>query len=125
LDLSQGTAQPTAVEFSNTVLIYNVEIYHFLKLRRTLESLGHVFHTRSDTEVLLRRWLQWRENVTCYLNGMLAFVIWGPHSKTLFANRDRFGIKPLYSALKNDRLLLASEPKALTALEPSLAQVNE
>jgi asparagine synthase (glutamine-hydrolysing) len=124
-DLSQVAAQPMVDEFSNTVLIYNGEIYNFLELRRTLETLGHVFLTRSDTEVLLRGWLQWRENVTHYLNGMWAFVIWEPHSKTLFASRDRFGVKPLYFALKNDRLLLASEPKALIALEPGLAQVNE
>jgi asparagine synthase (glutamine-hydrolysing) len=125
IDLSASAAQPMHDRSTDVVISYNGEIYNYVEVRETLKAHGHVFRTGSDTEVLLKAWAQWREAMTDHLNGMWAFVLWDTKARCLFASRDRFGVKPLYYAQMPDRLLLASEPKALLALEPSLARVNE
>jgi asparagine synthase (glutamine-hydrolysing) len=125
IDLSAAANQPMQDEPSGAVISYNGEIYNYLELRETLVALGHVFRTQSDTEVLLKAWVQWRENMCAHLNGMWAFVIWDAQSRIIFVSRDRFGVKPLYYAHVADRLLIASESKALLVLEPSLARLNK
>jgi len=77
------------------VLTFSGEIYNFRELRRELEGHGHAFRTRSDTEVLLRSWLQWGEDCLPRLNGMFAFAVWDSGREELFLARDRMGIKPL------------------------------
>jgi asparagine synthase (glutamine-hydrolysing) len=124
IDLSTQAAQPMHDANTGAVISYNGEIYNYIELRETLKARGHVFRTQSDTEVLLKAWAEWRDGMTTHLNGMWGFVIWEPATRTLFISRDRFGVKPLYYAQVHDRLLIASEPKALLALEPSLAEVN-
>jgi asparagine synthase (glutamine-hydrolysing) len=125
IDLSAAAAQPMHDQTTDTVISYNGEIYNYVEVRETLKAHGHVFRTQSDTEVLLKAWAQWREAMTDHLNGMWAFVLWDAKARCLFASRDRFGVKPLYYTQSPERLLLASEPKALLALDPSLGQVNE
>jgi asparagine synthase (glutamine-hydrolysing) len=125
IDLSEQAAQPMQDPVSGAVISYNGEIYNYIEVRETLKALGHIFHSQSDTEVLLKAWVQWQEQMTEHLNGMWAFVIWDAATRRLFASRDRMGVKPLYYAQTNERLLLASEPKALIALQPSLARINE
>jgi asparagine synthase (glutamine-hydrolysing) len=125
IDLSDAATQPMRDERTDVVISYNGEIYNYLELRETLKACGHIFRTKSDTEVLLKAWAEWGEAMAEHLNGMWAFLLWDVKKRCLFASRDRFGVKPLYYAQSADRLLIASEPKALLALVPSLARVNE
>jgi len=93
------------------VLAYNGELYNFRELRRELESLGHRFRTEGDTEVLLQALIEWGEGVLPRLQGMFAFAFWD--GETLLLARDHLGVKPLYICRDGERLLFASEIKAL------------
>jgi asparagine synthase (glutamine-hydrolysing) len=125
IDLSAAASQPMRDASSDVVISFNGEIYNYLEVREALKARGHVFQTQSDTEVLLKAWAEWGQQMTEHLNGMWAFVLWDMKKRCLFVSRDRFGVKPLYYAQSSDRLLIASEPKALLALLPSLARVNQ
>lgn len=83
---------------------------------RRLEGYGHTFRTRSDTEVLLRAWLQWGEDCLPRLNGMFAFAVWDQAREELFLARDRLGVKPLCFARTPDGVLFGSE---LMGIQPS------
>jgi asparagine synthase (glutamine-hydrolysing) len=95
-------------------LIFNGEIYNFRELRAELESCGHSFKTRSDTEVILGAWAEWGKDCVNHLTGMFAFALWDRRQDTLFLARDRLGEKPLYYAFLPDQtLVFASEIKGL------------
>ncbi len=96
-------------------LTYPGEIYHFREIKDELAGLGHRFASTGDSEVLLAAYAQWGAGCLPRLRGMFAFAIWDQEDKTLFAARDRLGIKPLYYRERGGELLLASEPKALLA----------
>jgi asparagine synthase (glutamine-hydrolysing) len=117
-----GGVQP--MTDASAVLTFSGEIYNFRDLRRELESFGHGFRTRSDTEVLLRAWLQWGADCLPRLNGMFAFAIWDASREELFLARDRLGVKPLYFARTRDGLLFGSEPKAILAHRGFRAEVD-
>jgi asparagine synthetase B (glutamine-hydrolysing) len=93
--------------------VFNGEIHNYLKLRALLESKGHVFTTRTDTEVLLNAYVEWGENCVDYMDGMLAFAIWDDAKGRLFGARDRLGIKPFYYAVRDGHFVFGSEIKAL------------
>lgn len=95
IDLKAGQ-QPMLSADGRYALVYNGEVYNFKDIRRELETLGGSFRTSSDTEVLLEGYARWGTGVLDRLDGMFAFVIWNRHEKTIFAARDRFGIKPLF-----------------------------
>ncbi len=95
IDLHAGQ-QPMLSADGRYALAYNGEIYNFPDIRNELASLGQTMRTHCDTEVLLEGYARWGRNILDRLDGMFAFVIWDRHEKTLFAARDRFGIKPLY-----------------------------
>ncbi len=116
--------QPMVDDLSGAVITYNGEIYNYLELRDELRSAGDRFITDTDTEVLLRAYLRWGPDALARMNGMWAFAIWEPRHRRLFASRDRFGVKPFYLASVDGAFLFASEPKALTRLEPQLAEVR-
>src|SRR5687767_7461511 len=116
IDLSARGRQPMADASGRYQIIYNGEIYNYIELRHTLESLGHVFQTATDTEVLLHAYMQWGEQALNRLNGMWALAIWDAERRELFAARDRSGKKPFYYACTEDRLYFASEVKALRAV---------
>ncbi len=124
IDLGPGGHQPMVDAATGTVLTYNGEIYNYREIRAELEALGVAFETRSDTEVLLRAFLQWGNDMFPRLNGMWAFAIWEPRHQRLTLSRDRFGVKPLYWHATGGTLLFASEAKALIALDPRLAVAN-
>lgn len=124
IDLSAAADQPMTDPATGATLIFNGEIYNYREVRDELKALGVAFLTASDTEVLLRAWLQWGAAMFPRLNGMWAFALWDPRDSSLVLARDRFGVKPLHYALVDGRLLFASEPKAILALEPSLAEPN-
>jgi asparagine synthase (glutamine-hydrolysing) len=115
LDLSPAGAQPMSSADGTLHITYNGEIYNFPTLRRSLESLGHSFRSRSDTEVLLAAYRQHGAKMVEHLEGMFAFAIWDDERKGLFLARDHFGIKPLYIYDDGDRFVFASQVKALLA----------
>ncbi|MGW4485772.1 asparagine synthase (glutamine-hydrolyzing) [Amycolatopsis sp. NPDC004368] len=115
IDLELGK-QPMTAEAGGTVaLTYSGEVYNFEELRAELQARGHRFTTQSDTEVVLRGYLEWGAGVAERLNGMYAFAIWDPREERLVLIRDRMGVKPLYYSLHGDGLLFGSEPKAILA----------
>lgn len=116
LDLSDASHQPMVDAASGVVLAYNGEIYNFRSLRRELESLGHVFRSSGDTEVLLKAWLEWGEGCLSRLTGMFAFALWDPRSAALHLVRDATGMKPLYVCEQPHGVAFASEIKAFLQL---------
>ena len=121
IDLSTGQ-QPLFNEDGSVVVVFNGEIYNFQELVPELEALGHVFHTRSDTEVIVHAWEAWGESCVERFRGMFAFALWDRNQQTLFLARDRLGVKPLFYALLSDgQLLFGSELKSLMA-HPGLGQ---
>jgi asparagine synthase (glutamine-hydrolysing) len=124
LDLVPESNQPFEVDEGACVVTFNGEIYNYLELRRELETLGHRFRTRSDTEVLLRAYLQWGGAAVNRFNGMWAFAIYDRRRDTLFCSRDRFGVKPFLYTRHRGRFLFASEAKAILAVAPELARPN-
>ena len=113
IDLSRSGHQPMGTEDKQFVITYNGEIYNFRELRVELENLGYSFQSRSDTEVVLKSYVQWGPDCLHRFNGMFAFAIWDRTRQELFLARDRYGIKPLYYTLVGSTLIIASEQKAI------------
>lgn len=114
IDTRTVADQPMASPDGHYVITLNGEIYNYIELREDLIARGHVFQTRSDTEVLLRAYIEWGEAMMPKLNGMFAFMIWDAQKGEAFIGRDRFGEKPLYyTRLPDGKLAFASEMKAL------------
>ncbi|MFJ2780514.1 asparagine synthase (glutamine-hydrolyzing) [Kitasatospora sp. NPDC087315] len=114
----EGGCQPMVAEEgpgSRAVLTYSGETYNFPELRNQLSSLGHHFKTRSDTEVVLRAYLEWGPDFATRLEGIFAFAIWDLDRDELLLVRDRMGVKPLYYATTPAGVLFGSEPKAILA----------
>lgn len=109
----QGGAQPMVSADSGCVLTYNGEIYNYRELRQTLISEGASFRDHSDTEVVLRAYERWGPACVDRLSGMFAFAVWNPKTATLFAARDRLGIKPLFFRWSGSSLTFASELEAV------------
>lgn len=112
-----GGAQPMSRRQGHAVytIVYNGEIYNFQELRQELQSYGHPFRSRSDTEVLLTSYVQWGPDCVRHLNGIFAFAIWNDHDQSLFLARDRLGVKPLFYVALDSSFLFASEIKSLLA----------
>jgi asparagine synthase (glutamine-hydrolysing) len=115
IDLSTAGSQPMANETGDVVLDYNGEIYNFQRLRVELESLGHLFHSHTDSEVVVHAYEEWGNACVDHFDGMFAFAIWDRNRRRLFLARDRFGVKPLYWYLRNGLFVFASEIKAILA----------
>lgn len=113
IDLSPAGHQPMITENRNYALVYNGEIYNFQELRVELESLGHKFRSRTDSEVVLYAYVEWGPACLDRFNGMFAFSVWDKTRQELFMARDRYGIKPLYYTFQDKTFLFASEQKAL------------
>jgi asparagine synthase (glutamine-hydrolysing) len=115
IDISTGQ-QPLFNEDGSVVVVFNGEIYNYQELIPELQALGHVFHTRSDTEVIVHAWESWGEACVKRFRGMFAFALWDRNQQTFFMARDRLGVKPMYYALLDDgSLLFGSELKSLMA----------
>jgi asparagine synthase (glutamine-hydrolysing) len=126
IDIAGGVQPMQAEELGRTAasLIYTGEVYNFVELRDELKQLGHHFKTRSDTEVVLRGYLQWGDQLAERLNGMFAFAIWDARTEELFLVRDRMGVKPLFYYPTPDGVLFGSEPKAILAHPSVQPRVN-
>ena len=108
-----GGAQPILNEDDSMCVVYNGELYNYLKLREDLIARGHVFRTRSDTEVILHAYEEFGKDCLERFRGMFAFAIWDNKKNELFIARDRLGVKPLYYAETSDSLLFGSEIKVI------------
>lgn len=121
IDLSSGkqpmTSGPASIVFDGT-------IYNYKELRESMQKLGHYFSTNSDTEVVLRMYLEYGPEFVKRLNGMFAFLIYDREQKIIVAARDHFGIKPLYYYADKDHLIFASEIKALLVHPAISAEPN-
>lgn len=114
IDLSTGH-QPIANEDGTIHVAHNGEIYNFEQLRAQLEQKGHVFQTRTDTEVIIHAYEEYGSACVEHFNGMFAFAVWDERRQRLLLARDRLGIKPLFYHVSPHRLLFASELKAILA----------
>nr|WP_315231410.1 XrtA/PEP-CTERM system amidotransferase [uncultured Albidiferax sp.] len=115
IDLATGQ-QPLFNEDGSVVVVFNGEIYNYQELIPELQALGHVFHTRSDTEVIVHAWEAWGKDCVKRFRGMFAFALWDRNLDTFFLARDRLAVKPMYYALLDDGMLLfGSELKSLMA----------
>src|ERR1700730_15067464 len=113
IDLSPAGHQPMCDETGDLWIVFNGEIYNYKELGEELTAKGVRFRSHSDTEILLYAYHIWGEECLDKLNGMFAFAIYDSRKQTLFAARDRLGIKPLYYHFQNGRLVFASEIKAI------------
>jgi asparagine synthase (glutamine-hydrolysing) len=111
----EGGSQPMHSADGRLTIVFNGELYNYRELRRELSSLGHPFHTNSDTEVLLTAYRHWGGDCLIRLSGMFAFAVFDNFERKLFLGRDRTGIKPLYYYLGPKGIVFGSELKALLA----------
>ncbi len=111
IDLSEAANQP--MHFGDLVIVFNGEIYNYLEIKARLVKEGITFISQSDTEVILAAYVKWGSDCVNQFVGMWAFVIWDKKKKTLFASRDRFGIKPFYYIVNGPRFYFGSEYKPL------------
>ncbi len=119
IDLASGQ-QPMATADGGLWIVFNGEIFNYVELRDELEAAGHRFRTRSDTEVILAAWRAWGEEALDRFNGQWAFALWEPAARRLVLARDRVGVRPLYYAEHDGRVVFGSEVKVLFAGEPGL-----
>jgi asparagine synthase (glutamine-hydrolysing) len=116
--------QPISNEDQRIWIVFNGEIYNHQELRKDLESRGHRYRTKSDTETIVHLYEEYGEECVKFLRGMFAFAIWDRPKRRLFIARDRLGIKPLYYSYDGKTLLLGSEIKVLLAYPGMKPEVN-
>ncbi|MEP7278681.1 MAG: asparagine synthase (glutamine-hydrolyzing) [Bacteroidota bacterium] len=121
-DFSEQGRQP--MSYMHYVIIHNGEIYNFRGLKESLKQCGYTFQTATDTEVIMAAYDKWGKDCLDQFTGMWSFVLFDTKKKLLFCSRDRFGIKPLFYARVNNRLVLGSEIKQLKAISGFTPSIN-
>jgi asparagine synthase (glutamine-hydrolysing) len=121
IDLAGG-AQPMHACAGDLVVVFNGEIFNYIELRAELRALGHEFRTQSDTEVAIEAFRAWGDDAFARFNGQFAIALWQPRARTLTLARDGFGVRPLYVCAHRDRVLFASEIKAIFAADPEISR---
>ena len=124
IDVAAG-AQPMSNEDGSIWIVFNGEIYNHNELRRTLQTRGHQYKTRCDTETIVHAYEEYGDRAPAYLHGMFAFAIWDAPARRLLLARDRLGIKPLYVSCSDTELLFGSEIKAILAASPKTPPIDE
>ncbi|MCX8080284.1 MAG: asparagine synthase (glutamine-hydrolyzing) [Bacteroidia bacterium] len=131
IDLSESARQPMFSFNRKLAIVFNGEIYNYKSLRLELErvparqqSPAYPFQTNSDTEVVLAAYLRWGPKCLHYFKGMFAFVIYDFEKKTIFAARDRFGVKPLYYYFSDDHVVFSSEIRPMLRYLPVRFSLN-
>lgn len=125
IDLSPTGAQPMVDDDRGVSLVYNGELYNSPQLRTELQAKGHRFRGTSDTEVLLRGWIEWGDAVLERIEGIFSFALVDERDGRALLARDRLGVKPLYWAERDGVLYAGSAPRALLALEPALGREHD
>lgn len=120
----EGGQQPIGNEDGSIWIVYNGEVFNYIELRAELEAAGHVFATRTDTEVIVHLYEEHGASFVDHLNGQFALALWDERRRTLLLARDRLGIRPLYYTVSNGRFLFASEIKALLTVPGVSAEVD-
>jgi len=123
IDLAGGH-QPMSDQEESVWVIFNGEIYNFPELKRELQSLGYVFRTNSDTEVIIHGYRQWGDEVLNRLNGMFGLAIWDVREKRLVAARDPFGIKLIYYRIEDGSLYFGSEVRPTLATTSGKTEID-
>jgi asparagine synthase (glutamine-hydrolysing) len=113
IDLSEASNQPFQSLCGRYILTFNGEVFNYQEFYTELELKGYHFKTKSDTEVLLYLMMEYSVDCLPRLNGFFAFSFWDNHKKEMILVRDRFGVKPLFYSNTLDKIIFASEPKAL------------
>ncbi len=130
IDLSPLGHQPMQNDGGSLVITYNGEVYNYPNIKMELEAKGYKFHSKTDTEVILKSYEEWGEDCVHKFNGMFAFAIWDNKENKLFLARDRYGIKPLYYYYKNGVFIFGSEIKSIlkhpdVSVRVSMLALNE
>ena len=125
LDLSFSGHQPMLDDTGRYLILFNGEVYNYIEIRSKLLQKGYHFKSNSDTEVVLKSYIEWGEECLNYLNGMWAFAIYNIESKELFCARDRFGIKPFYYYKDDKQFIFSSEIAPILQIKPQLKNVND
>jgi len=115
--------QPVHNEDKTIFAIFNGEIYNYEQLKRELEEKGHIFSTKTDTEILVHGFEEWGNNLSKFLDGQFAFVVYDKKNRKYLAVRDHFGIKPLFWAKENETVYFASELKQLVGFVKDIKEV--
>ena len=117
IDLSSSGNQPMVDTNCGNIIVFNGEIYNYSNLRKQIEELGEVFHSNSDTEVLLKGYKHWGiQELLNKIRGMYAFCLYDKGLNEIFAVRDPLGIKPLYYAYDGNNFVCSSEIKPIISL---------
>jgi len=124
IDLSEAGHQPMCNEDGKIWIVFNGEIYNFQEIRKELEEKGHLFRSKSDTEVILHAYEEWDVECLKYFRGMFALAVWDMKRKRLFLARDRLGKKPLVYWMGKDRMIFASEIKSILQARGIERKVN-
>lgn len=126
IDLSQAGHQPLFSDDDRYVMVFNGEIYNYIEIREELKLKGYQFNTKTDSEVLLKSYIEWGSECMHKFNGMWAFVIYDRIDKTIFIARDRYGVKPFYYYIDNNNFIFASEiPPILCSLNKKPKENNQ
>ena len=125
IDVGEGGDQPIYNEDKTLVLTFNGEIYNYQSLRAELLEKGHVFTTKTDSEVLVHGFEEWGPDLLPRLRGMFGFAIWNTKDESLFLARDYFGIKPLHYCVQDGHFLYGSEIKSLLEFPGFHKEFNE
>ena len=123
IDLKTGS-QPIHNEDKSIWIVFNGEIFNYPEIRESLVKLGHRFYTDSDTEIILHLYEEKEEECLKDLNGQFAFAIWDSGKRKFFAARDRVGILPLFYKIENEKLLFASEAKAIIEISDTQTEFD-
>jgi asparagine synthase (glutamine-hydrolysing) len=123
IDLGGGH-QPMSDREESVWVVFNGEIYNFQELRKELEGFGHMFRTKSDTEVIVHGYKEWGDEVLNRLNGMFGLAIWDERQRRLVLARDPFGIKPVYYRINGGRLYFGSEMRPIRATMTDGAKID-
>lgn len=113
IDLSDDANQPMSDDSNNYLLVFNGEIYNYIELKKELEKAGVLFRTSSDSEVLLRSFIQWGSDCLNKIEGMFAFAVYNRYDKSLFLARDHMGQKPLYYTFQKGQFIFSSELRSI------------
>ncbi|MBF9040351.1 asparagine synthase (glutamine-hydrolyzing) [Rhodobacterales bacterium LSUCC0387] len=125
IDITDRAAQPMVTPDSMYAISFNGEVYNYIELRKLLENKGHEFKSSSDSEVLLKMYVEYGSDMFSYLEGMYAFVIWDEVKQSLVAARDPYGIKPLYIAQLKDHFVFSSTFKSILADPRCDLEIND